>query len=338
MAAREVVMGVGGFRGAPPALRTALMAALALAALPQCALAQDYPVRPIRLIVPSAPGGASDIIARIVAPRMAEAMGKQVVVDNRAGASNLIGVSLVAKSAPDGYTIGISPASLAINPHIFAKMPYDTLRDLAPVSRLVEGPSTLVVHPSVPATNMKELIAAAKARPGRLIVASSGMGTIPNLAHELLRIMAGIDMPQVIFKGTGEGMISVISGELAAFYASPIAVVPLINAGKLRALGVSTKKRSSALPDVPSISETLPGYEATQWFGIFAPARTPRPIVQRLNHELTRALNDPTLKARLVADGFEVIAGTPEDFSRDLRTDLDKWGKVIRTAGIKPEG
>jgi tripartite-type tricarboxylate transporter receptor subunit TctC len=326
----------GGLRSAPPALRTVVVVIALVAS--QCAVAQDYPVRPIRLIVPSAPGGASDIIARIVAPRIGEAMGKQVVVDNRSGASNLIGVSLVAKSAPDGYTIGITPASLAINPSIFAKMPYDTLRDLAPVSRLLEAPSTLVVHPSVPATSVKELIAAAKARPGRLIVASSGMGTIPHLAHELLRITAGIDMPQVVFKGTGEGMISVISGELSAFYASPIAVVPLINAGKLRALGVSTKKRSSALPDVPSISETLPGYEATQWFGIFAPARTPRTIVQRLHQELARALLDPGLKARLVADGFEVIAGTPDEFARDLKSDMDKWSKVIRTAGIKPEG
>lgn len=318
--------------------RVTLIVSLALMGTSaQCVLAQDYPARAIRLVVPSTPGGTSDILARILAPRLTEALGQQVVVDNRAGASTVIGVALAAKSAPDGYTIVITPAALSINPSMFQKLPFDTLRDLAPISRLVEGPSMLVVHPSVPARNVKELIALAKAKPGSLIVASSGMGTIPHLAHELFRIMAGVDMPQVLYKGTGQGMISVISGELSLFYASPIAVVPLINAGKLRGLGVSTAARSPALPEVPTIAETLPGYEATQWFGILAPAGTPRAIIDRLHQEVARALRAQDLKTRLVADGFEVVASTPDEFARHIKSDMDKWAKLIQAAGIKPE-
>ena len=303
----------------------------------RCVLAQDYPVRAIRLVVPSTAGGTSDILARILAPRLTEALGQQIVVDNRPGASTVIGVALVAKSPPDGYIIGITPAAFAINPSMLSKLPFDTLRDLAPISRLVEGPSTLVVHPSVPARSVKELIALAKAKPGRLIVASAGLGTIPHLAHELFRIMAGVDMPQVLYKGSGQGMISVISGELALFYASPISVVPLINAGKLRALGVSTAARSAALPEVPTIAETLPGYEATQWFGMFAPAGTPRAIIERLHQELARALRAQDLKTRLIADGFDVLASTPDEFARHIKSDMEKWAKVIQAAGIKPE-
>jgi tripartite-type tricarboxylate transporter receptor subunit TctC len=318
--------------------RCTLMVSLVLIGMgPQCAPAQDYPARAIRLVVPSTPGGTSDILARILAPRLSEALGQQVVVDNRAGASTVIGVALAAKSTPDGYTIVITPAALATNPSMFIKLPFDTLRDLAPITRLVEGPSMMIIHPSVPAKNVKELIALAKAKPGSLIVASSGKGTVPHLAHELFRIMAGVDMPQVLYKGTGQGMISVISGELALFYASPIAVMPLINAGKLRGLGVSTKARLQALPEVPTIAETLPGYEATQWFGILAPAGTPRPIIDRLNRELARALRAQDLNARLVADGMVVVAGTPDEFARDLKSDMEKWAKVIQAAGIKPE-
>lgn len=318
--------------------RCTLMVSLVLIGMSaQCAPAQDYPARAIRLVVPSTPGGTSDILARILAPKLSEALGQQVVVDNRAGASTVIGVALAAKSAPDGYTIVITPAALATNPSMFIKLPFDTLRDLAPISRLVEGPSMLIVHPSVPAKNVKELIALAKAKPGSLIVASSGKGTVPHLAHELFRIMAGVDMPQVLYKGTGQGMISVISGELALFYASPIAVMPLINAGKLRGLGVSTKARLQALPEVPTIAETLPGYEATQWFGILAPAGTPRPIIDRLNRELARALRAQDLNARLVADGMVVVASTPDEFARHIKSDMEKWAKVIQAAGIKPE-
>jgi tripartite-type tricarboxylate transporter receptor subunit TctC len=314
-----------------------MIMAVASGSIAPFAQAQEYPVRTIRLVVPSPPGGTSDIMARFVAPKLSEALGQPVVVDNRGGASATIGTALVLKSAPDGYTIGITPASLAINPSMFAKLPYDTLRDLAPVSRLVEGPSMLMVHPSIPVRSIRELIALAKANPGRLAVASSGLGSIPHLAHELFGTMAGIDMPQVLFKGSGPAMISVISGEIAAFYGSPISVMQLLKAGKLRALGVTTKTRSQALPEVPTIAETLPGYEATQWFAIFAPAGTPRPIIERLSQELARALRAPDLKTRLVADGLEVIGSTPDEFARYLKSDMEKWARVIKAAGIKPE-
>ncbi len=303
----------------------------------QGVLAQDYPARMIRLVAPTSPGGTSDILARILAPKLSEALGQQVVVDNRAGASTTIGIALVAKSAPDGYTLGITPAALAINPSMFKKLPYDTMRDLAPVSRLVASPILLMVHPSVPARSVKELIALAKARPGTLTIASPGLGAIPHLAAELFRIMAGIDTPQVIYKGSGQGMISVIAGEIAMMYASPISVMPLLKAGKLRGLGVSTSTRSHALPDVPTIAETLPGYEATQWFGIVAPAGTPHPVIERLNREISRVLRAPDMNRRLVADGMDVIASTPDEFAALLKSETEKWAKVIKAAGIKPD-
>ena len=318
-------------------IRRAVVLLPALIAAFADAAAQDFPAHAIRFIVPSSPGGTSDILARLLAPKLAEALGQQVVVDNRAGASTVIGVAIVAKAPPDGYTIGITPAALATNPSMIRKLPFDTLKDFAPVSRLVEGPSTMVVHPSVPAKSIRELIAVAKKRPGSLVVASSGMGTVPHLAHELFRTMANVDMPQVLFRGTGQGMISVISGELAVFYASPIAVLPLIKAGRLRALGVSTVNRSAALPEVPTIAETLPGYEATQWFGVIAPANTPRAIVERFSSEIARVMRAPDLKQRLTADGLDVVANTPDEFARDLRNDIEKWARVVKAAGIKPE-
>jgi tripartite-type tricarboxylate transporter receptor subunit TctC len=300
-------------------------------------LAQDYPNRTIRLIAPTSPGGTSDILARMLAPKLSEALGQQVVVDNRAGAGTSIGVALVAKAPPDGYTIGITPSALAINPHMFKKMPFDATRDLAMISRLAEGPIMLTVHPSVPARTIKELIAVARARPGMLNVASSGIGTIPHLAAELFRLTAGIETPQVLYKGAGQAMISVISGETAIVYASPIALLGHIKGGRLRGLGVTTLKRSLALPDVPTIAETLPGYEATQWFGIVAPAGTPRAIIERLNKELVRALRGPDIAPRLTADGLDVVAGSPEELAAYLRANIEKWAKVVKAAGIAPE-
>ena len=311
-------------------------AVVALAAAPS-PFAQEYPARTIRFIVPSSPGGTSDILARMLAPKLSEALGHQVVVDNRAGAGTSIGVAIVAKSPPDGYTIGITPSALAINPNMFQKMPFDAVRDLAMVTRVAEGPIMLAIHPSIPAHTVKELIAVARARPGMLNVASSGIGTIPHLAAELFRLMAKIETPQVLYKGAGQAMISVISGELAIVYASPIAFVGHIKNGRLRGLGVTTLKRSRALPDVPAIAETLPGYEATQWFGIVAPAGTPRPIIERLNKELVRALRGPDIQPRLVADGLDVIAGTPEELLTYLKANIEKWANVVKAAGITPE-
>jgi tripartite-type tricarboxylate transporter receptor subunit TctC len=308
-----------------------------MALLTTALCAQGYPTRTIRFIAPTSPGGTSDILARMLAPKLSEALGQQVVVDNRAGAGTSIGSAIVAKAPPDGYTIGITPSALAINPNMFKKMPFDAVRDLAMVTRVAEGPIMLAIHPSIPAHSVKELIAVARARPGALNVASSGIGTIPHLAAELFRLMADIETPQVLYKGSGQAMISVISGELAIVYSSPISFLGHIKSGRLRGLGVTTLKRSPALPDVPAIAETLPGYEATQWFGVIAPAATPRPIIERLNKELVRALRSPDIQPRLVADGLDVVAGTPEELLTYLKANIEKWAKVVKAAGIQPE-
>lgn len=319
--------------------KSAIALFLALAALSApCALAQNYPAHAIRLVIPSSPGGGSDILGRILAQKLGEALRQQVVVDNRAGASGVIGVDIVAKSAPDGYTLVLTQASLAINPSMIKKMPYDAVRDFAPISVLMVAPFVLAVHPSVPAKTVREMIALAKAKPGRLVIGSAGLGTSPHLAGELFKLMAGVDMPQVLFKGSGPGVISLLSGEIAAMFPSTVTVIPYIKSAKLRALGVTSLTRVQAMPDVPSIAEAgLPGYEATQWYGVLAPAGTPRPVIDRLNQEINRLLRTPEMKERLTAEGAEAAGNTPEEFASLIQSDTEKWAKVIKAAGIKPE-
>jgi tripartite-type tricarboxylate transporter receptor subunit TctC len=319
------------------AMSMGLTAPGAYAQAPAPGSAQAYPARPIRLVIPTSPGGTSDILGRLLGQKLGEALGQQIIPDNRAGASNTIGIALVAKSPPDGYTIVITPASLAINPAIFRKMPYDAPRDLAPISRLAESPSLLALHPSIPARNVKQLIALAKANPGSLTLASSGAGTIPHMAAELFNLMAGVNMVQIIYKGSGQGILSTLSGEISAMYASPIQLMPQVKAGKLRALAITSQSRSPALPGLPSIAETLPGYEAMQWFGVLAPAGTPRPIVDRLSQEIARIMRSADIKDRLAADGMTVVASTPDEFASTLRLEMEKWAKVIKAAGIPPQ-
>jgi tripartite-type tricarboxylate transporter receptor subunit TctC len=310
-----------------------LMAAALSAALP--AFAQPYPTRPIRLIVHSSPGGSSDILGRLVAQRLGETLGQQVVVENRAGASGIIGVEVAAKSPPDGYTLLITQTSLAINPSMFAKIPYNAQRDLAPITQIVSGPNVLVVHPSVPARSVKQLVALAKRRPEALVIGSPGQGTSPHLSAELFNILAGVKMEQVQYKGAGQGMIGLLSGEVALMFPTTPTAMPYIKAGRLRALGVTTASRTHALPEVPSIAEAgVPGYESTQWFGILAPAGTPRPIIDRLNQEIGRIMQ--ALKDRLANEGMEVVTGTPEQFAAHIRAETEKWAKVIKTMGIRP--
>lgn len=298
--------------------------------------AQQYPVRTIRLIVHSSPGGSSDILGRLLAQRLTESLGQQVVVENRAGASGIIGVEVAVKSPPDGYTILISQTSLAINPSIFAKMPYNALRDLAPITQIVDGPNVLTVHPSVPARSVKQLIALAKSKPDSLVIGSPGQGTSPHLSAELFNAMAGVKMVQVQYKGAGQGMIGLLSGEVALMFPTTPTAMPSIKAGRLRPLGVTTAKRTQALPDVPSIAEAgVPGYESTQWFGILAPAGTPRPIIDRLNQEIVRIMQ--SLKERLTGDGMDVVTGTPEAFAAHIKAETEKWAKVIKAMGIKLE-
>ena len=314
----------------------ALAVLAAIAALP--AAAQTYPNRPIRLVVPSSPGGGTDITGRIVANKLSEQLGQQVVVDNRAGAGTIIGIEIAAKAPPDGYTLLMGLSTLAINPSMYAKLPYDALRDLAPISLAVLSPNILTVHPSVPAKTVKEFIALAKAKPGTITFGSAGQATSPHLSGDLLKVLAKIDIVHVPFKGSGQSVISSISGEIAANFPSVPTAIPYIKAGKLRGLGVTMAKRTAALPDVPSIAEAgVPGYEATQWFGMLAPAGTPRPIIDRLNHEMVKLLKSPEVRDRLIADGTDPAPTTPEEFGAYIKSETEKWTKVIKAAGIKPQ-
>ena len=302
------------------------------------ALAQSYPTRAIKLVVPSSPGGGTDIVARILGQKLSEQLGQQFVVENRAGAGTVIGNDLVAKSAPDGYTLLMGLSTLAINPSMYAKLPYDALRDFAPISQSVSACNILILHPSVPAKTVTELIALARAKPGSLTFGSAGMGTNPHLSGELFKSLARIDMVHVPFKGSGQSIISQLAGEIAANFPSVPTAMPYIKAGRLRGIGVTTLKRVEVLPDVPSIAEAgLPGYEATQWFGLLAPAGTPRPIIDRLYQESSRAVRSAYMKERMTAEGLEVVGSTPEEFASYIRSETEKWTQVIKAAGIKPQ-
>jgi tripartite-type tricarboxylate transporter receptor subunit TctC len=302
------------------------------------ALGQSYPTRAIKLVVPSSPGGGTDIVARILGQKLSEQLGQQFVVENRAGAGTVIGNDAVAKSAPDGYTLLMGLSTLEINPSMYAKLPYDALRDFAPISQSVSACNILILHPSVPAKTVVELIALARAKPGSLTFGSAGMGTNPHLSGELFKSLARIDMVHVPFKGSGQSIISQLAGEIAANFPSVPTAMPYIKAGRLRGIGVTTLKRVEVLPDVPSIAEAgLPGYEATQWFGLLAPAGTPRPVIDRLYQESSRALRSADMKERMTAEGLEVVGSTPEEFASYIRSETEKWTQVIKAAGIKPQ-
>jgi len=320
-----------------PSLWSTVLPAL-LAFCTAGALGQSYPTRAIKLVVPSSPGGGTDIVARILGQKLSEQLGQQFVVENRAGAGTVIGNDAVAKSAPDGYTLLMGLSTLAINPSMYAKLPYDALRDFAPISQSVSACNILILHPSVPAKTVVELIALARAKPGSLTFGSAGMGTNPHLSGELFKSLARIDMVHVPFKGSGQSIISQLAGEIAANFPCVPTAMPYIKAGRLRGIGVTTLKRVEVLPDVPSISEAgLPGYEATQWFGLLAPAGTPRPIIDRLYQESSRAVRSADMKERMTAEGLEVVGSTPEEFASYIRAETEKWTQVIKAAGIKPQ-
>jgi tripartite-type tricarboxylate transporter receptor subunit TctC len=314
-------------------------AIVTLFALGADAFAQDYPVRPVRLVVPSSPGGTSDFLGRLLAPKLAEALGQQFIVENRPGASSMIGAEFVAKAAPDGYTLLISPAALAINPSMYATIPFDARRDLAPISLVTETGNVLVVHPSVPVRSVKELISIAKTRPGSLVSASPGIGGSPHMSVELFKIMAGIDVLVVTYKGAGPGVIALLSGEVSLMFTTPPSALAHVKSGRLRALGVTTRSRIQALQDVPTIHEAaLPGYEASQWFGLLAPARTPRPIIDRLYRETRRAMDAADMKRRFSVEGLEPVGSKPEEFGAFIHAELGKWAKVIKSSGLRPQG
>ena len=306
--------------------------------LAACAFAhaQSYPTRPIRYIVPQAPGGSSDTLARVLTQRVAEGLRQQIVIDNRPGATGIIGAELAARANPDGYTLLQVATSHATNPAMQARLPYDTLRDFVAISLLSQQPNVFLVHPSVPVRNVKELIAYAKSKPGQLNYATSGTGGSQHLAGELLKSMAGIDMTHVPYKGSPPALVDVIAGRVPLMSSTMPPALPQIRSGKVRAIAVTSAKRSPALPDVPTVAESgLPGYEAIAWQGLVAPAGTPRPVIARIQAEFARVLKQPDIGARLTEQGYETVASTPEWFADYIRTEIAKWSKVIRTAGIK---
>ena len=308
---------------------------LAVLAGAGAANAQNYPVKPIRLVVPFAPGGATDILARLVGQKLTEAWGQQVIVENRPGGGTVIGTDLVAKSVPDGYTLLMVSTSTVTAPTLLPKLPYDTLRDLAPVIQLVSSPNVLAVHPSLPATSVRELITLARARPNQVAFGSGGNGTSTHLGGEILRLMAGVSMVHVPYKGAAPSTIALLSGEVSWQFSAILSTVPYLKSGRLRALAVSGVQRSSVLPEVPPVADTLPGFEASPWTGVSAPAGTPRELIARLNQEIARGFNAADTRERLGRDGNDVVAAPSEQFDAFFRTHIEKWGKVIREAGIR---
>ena len=300
---------------------------------------ESYPARPIRFVVPFAPGGSSDAISRLVGAKLAEQFGHQVVLDNRAGGNGAIGTQIVAQAVPDGYTIGLAYiATLATNPAISGDVGYDPINDFAPITQLTASANVLAVHPSVGANSIKELIALAKAKPGQLNYASGGIGTIGHLSAELLQHAAGIKLNHIAYKGSGQAVIDLLGGHVGIMFSGMAAVAGHAKAGKLKLLAVTGKERMTIAPDIPTIAESgYPGFEAVGWFGLVAPARTPRTIVYRLNAEIVKAVNAPEVHERLTAVGFDVVTSTPEAFARYIRSEVVKWRALAKQMALKPE-
>lgn len=311
-----------------------LAACAAMAAIP--VYGQTYPTKPVRIIVPYAAGGNTDITARAIAEKLTPVLKQQVIVENRPGASTNIGSDAVARAAPDGYTLLMGGAANAINMSLFEKMPYDTLRDLAPVILAVKGANVLSLHPSVPARNLKELIALAKAKPGQLNFASSGAGSSNRMAGELLKVMANIDITHIPYKGNTPALADTVGGHVHMIFSGVPSLLPHIESGRLRAIAIGSLKRFSALPKVPTFDESgLKGYEATTWFGVMAPAKTPKDIIARLNTEIDKILKSPDLQKRFVNDGLEPMGGSPAEFDKFIRDEIAKYERVVKAAKIK---
>jgi tripartite-type tricarboxylate transporter receptor subunit TctC len=312
-----------------------LVSALLLA-LPVAA--QNYPVRPVRVIVPFTAGGNTDLTARSIGARLSEVFGQQVVVENRPGGATNIGTELVAKAPPDGYTILMGGATNAINMSTQAKPPYDTLRDFAPIILCVKGANLLAIHPSVPARNLKELIALAKARPGQLNFASSGLGSSNQMAGELLKMMANINIVHVPYKGNPQAITDTMAGHVEMVFSGVPALIPHIQSGRLRAIAIGSLKRFTAVPEVPTFDESgVKGYEATTWFGLMAPVRTPKDIVGRWNTEVGKILASPDLRGRFINEGLEPMGGTQEEFGKFIRVEIEKYARVVSATGMKPQ-
>ena len=297
--------------------------------------AQEFPVKPVRIIIPSSPGGGTDILARQLSVKLTERWGQQVIIDNRPGAGQMIGISLVAKSPPDGYTLVMTATPLALNSALYKKVPYDPIRDFAPVTQVAAMPNLLVTHPTLPARTLRQMIALAKARPGELAYASSGIGTGPHLTMELLNYMAGIKLEHIPYKGTGPALTDTMSGHVQLLMSTLLPPLPHLKTGRLRALGVTSAKRVSSLPDVPTVAEGgIAGYEVVGWYGIAAPAGTPQAIVAKLQTDISAVLLAPEMRDKLAAEGGEAVGSKPEEFGALIKSEIDKWSKVVKVARI----
>jgi tripartite-type tricarboxylate transporter receptor subunit TctC len=301
-------------------------------------LAQDYPSKPIRFIVPYPPGGGTDVIARIVQPRLGDALGQQIVIENRGGAGGAVGTELAAKSAPDGYTFLFTLSSHTINPLLY-KLSYDVARDFMPVSMIVSVPQLIAANPNAPATTLREMIAVARNEPGRYAFASVGNGTPSHIAGELLKLKAGIHMVHVPYKGGGPAVTDTVSGQVPFLFVTAPAALSQVRAGRLRALAVTTLRRTPAAPEIPTVAEelNLPDYEVDSWYALFAPAKTPPAIVTRLQKEVARTVQLPDVKQKLLEQGADVVGSTPEELDQVVKAELRRWADVIRDAGIKLE-
>ena len=301
--------------------------------------AQSFPSKPVRFVVPFAPGGSTDTLARALGQKLSDGLGQQVVIDNRTGANGNIGMEIVAKAPPDGHTIVLGYiANVAIGPSLYQKLPFDPVRDYEAVTLLATSPNVLVAHPSVQASNLKDVIALAKAKPGAINYASASVASVGHLTGELLNQLAGIKMTHVAYKGSGQAVTDLLGGHIQLMFSGFSSVMPHIKSGKLRPLAQTGEKRSPALPEVPTIAESgFPKFEATAWYGVHAPAKTPKPIVNRLNSEFVKALKMPDVKERLNALGFELVGSTPDHYAAYIKTEIKKWEKVVKASGAKPE-
>ena len=313
-------------------------AAVALLLVPAFAIAA-YPDKPVRLVAPFVPGGPTDIVARVVAQRLSQAFGQTVVVDNRGGASGAIGCEIVARSVPDGYTIMIgSSGNLAVAPALFAKLPYDPVKDFQAITQTTAGPQIIALHPAVPAKSIPELMALARAKPGGLNYASGGAGTTTQLGMELLKSMANVDIVHVPYKGTGQALSDLMSGQVQIMLASLLPAMPHVKSGRLRGIAVTTAARSALLPEMPTVAEGgLPGFETTSWHGMVVPAKTPQAISTRIHTEMVKLLNLPDVKALFLAQGMETVANSPAQFAAYIATETEKWTRVVRAIGLTPQ-
>jgi tripartite-type tricarboxylate transporter receptor subunit TctC len=312
-------------------------AVLAAAALPRFASAQEYPSRPVRIVAGFAAGGGVDVTARLIGQWLAERLGQSFVIENRTGAGGNVGTEAVVNAAADGYTLLLSTVPNAVNASLYEKLGFNFIRDTTPVAGIIRVPMVMLLNPSVPAKTVAEFVAYAKANPEKVNMASAGNGSAPHMAGELFKMMAGVDLVHVPYRGQGPALSDLLGGQVEVLFAATPGTTDYIATGKLRALAVTTAARADMLPQLPTIADSVPGYEASQWYGISAPKNTPAEIVGKLNREINAAIVDPAMKARFAAIGGEPLPGSPAEFGRLIAEETEKWGKVVRAAGIKPE-